>query len=358
MHTLSAPPTSAPVASTFRIWKPPENDTDQLIGSMTLRQVFQRHRRSGLVADNRSKDTIADYDRAVNRWEEFTTTDESAGNYVVDLIEQPVLDQFRSAVADAVAAGDYSAATANKWFRYLRTLLGHLGPRTKKNRRALRYWMDIPFLDPLPELPPDPVHLSDDQLNAIYEHTKVATWPPPKRTGVSAPTWWKVSLVTLFNCAMRRDDWLWLPSTAIDWTEGTMTYVAKKTKKVHCLVMNDVLRAHLMMIFQARPFIFSPTQAHMQLYRQWHEIQQAAKVTAPDGRPCGFHALRQTAADRFHESFTGTAELLLGHALPSNMRVTAKHYLGKKLLTPLWHAMRNIHQPDAFTVGAIVRKSS
>lgn len=354
--TSRASQVTSPPANPFRLWTPPDESEGRSpadpgdIGSMTLRDIYSRFRVPILRGDRASKATLSDYDVALKRWEENTSSEDSSGNPTASQIGQEIVDQFRAVMADHVEAGDFSGATVNKYFRYLRTLLNHLGPRSRKNPRAVRFWTEVPFLEPVAETEPDPVEIPDSDLDALYRFSSVATWPPPKRTGVPAPIWWQASQVVLVNCAMRRDDWLYLKPDSIDWRQGYLTFVARKTKKMHCLAMHSVVIDHLQMLRQGGEYLFCPTQSHVQLYRQWHEIQAAAKIKGPDGRPYGFHSLRQTAASRFHAEFPGTAELLLGHALPKGKQVTAKHYLGRRLLQPLWKAQLEIAQPPSYRI--------
>lgn len=318
------------------------NASDRL-GSMTLRRVFEKSLLEILLTDDAAPATINGYRQALTHWERLTD------NRPISRITTEYLQEFRKA---AKAETHISPATVNKWFRGIRSILNHLGPRSNSNRRSracLRYFDEVPWLDNLKEEEPDPIHIEDEQINRIYEHCTAANWPAKEDTGCEPRDWWRCALVVMVNYGQRRDDWYYLPAKAVSFEKGTVVFTAKKTEKRHDLVLNEAVTWHLRKVnCGSRDLVFRPTQAHHQLYREWHRIQDAAGVADPNGEAFTFKAMRATAAARYHEYFPGTAELLLGHALRRDSKVTSQHYLGKARLKPLWNAIRNIPQPSAF----------
>lgn len=343
-------PSLAP--ATVKIWTPPEDrpttarelDDPNSLAYMRLREVFESLLRPILETDGIEKSTLDVYRNALSHWERLTNDPP-----IIEITTDELLE-FRKA-----AKLGHKPQTCNKWFRHLRAILNHLGPRSrhdKRSRYARNFYQEVPWLDDLEETDPEPVEITEDQINAIYEHCHVARWPLKARTNCEPTDWWRAVVVLGINYGPRRDDWYRLPSAAVSFHKGTFTYVAKKTGKRHELVLNDVVTWHLQRLgFQDRASLLTPTQSHRQLYREWHRIQNAAGVSGQDSLPFDFHALRHTCAARYHEHFPGTAEILLGHALPRNAQVTAISYLGKQLLKPVWNAIRNIPQPSAFVAA-------
>ncbi|MDB5334687.1 MAG: integrase family protein, partial [Planctomycetaceae bacterium] len=217
------------------------------------------------------------------------------------------------------------------------------------SRAALAFYQEIPWLDNLKQETPNPVHLDDEQISRLYINSQITEWPRKSRTGCEPCDWWRCAIVIMVNYGQRRSDWYNMRTNAVSFEKETVIFKAKKTGKRQILVLNPTVTWHLRKLNpEGREFIFSPSQTNKQLYREWHRIQSAAKVSDPEGMPFTFHSLRATAAMRYHEYFPGTAELLLGHALRRESQVTAKHYLGSAQLKPLWNAIRNIPQPSAF----------
>lgn len=334
---------------------PPE-DLDWM-GSMSLRNIFDVFYLEELKPKAQKgvkESTLKQYEDALGHWERLT------GDPCVREISGETLRCF----AEAAQGPAHRASTCNKWIRHIKAILNYLGPRThrdSRSRRALMYYCEVPWICELEEPEPDPVELDDSQIDAIYAACVNARWPlrirPPRKdkpaidTHVDPVDWWRCVLVLGINYGLRRDDWYHLPTSAVSFSKGTFIYTAEKTGKRQELVLNDAVSWHLKkMNFADRQSIFLPTQSHRQLYREWARIQEAAGIVDRNGQPViqDFHALRSTCAARYHENFPGTAELLLGHALPRNVRVTGKHYLGKQLLKPVWNAIRKIKQPDSF----------
>lgn len=357
-HAVSAP-------FSARLWQPDEESDDcqylprparrqedlSVMGQLTVREAFMTHMLPQLTTDKKAKATIDCYLNAIGHWERIMsslgTADRSIPkNPQMYQIDDELCESFR-----AFASEGNPATTCNKWFRHLRAILNMMGPRLAHNKRSRRnkcYFIEVPWLEDLEEDPPNPVHMSDEHSNAIYEIADRAAWPFQARTGATPADWWRCSLVLLQVYGMRREDWLWLRRTAINYSKGLFHFRAKKTKKDHHLVLNDVVTAHLSRINSPSEFVFSPTKAHKQLYGQWHKLQTLAGVSRPDGLPYTFHDLRHTCAARYHEQFSGTAELLLGHALPRASKVTAESYIGQALLKPVHNAIRKIELPGAF----------
>lgn len=313
------------------------------LASMTLRQVFETSLRELLETDGRAKATIQGYRKGLNHWERLTD------NPPIGKISTERLQQFRKA---AKSETNFTPASCNSWFRSLRAILNHLGPRNNSSRRsrsALSFYSEVPWLDDLPTQTLDPSHLDEDQINRIYEHCRVAEWPPKSRTGCEPCDWWRCAIVIMVNYGPRRNDWYHLRSQAISFEKGICTFTAQKTGKKHVLVLNDTVTWHLKKLgVNEREFVFTPSQTKIQLYREWHRIQSDAGVSAANGLPFEFQEVRATAAARYHEHFPGTAELLLGHGLKRENKVTYEHYLGNAKLKPLWHAIRHIPQPSSF----------
>ena len=336
----SMPGAAASGPFSLRVWTPDDQqhgDSRDLLGRLTLRQAYEQHVLPYLTTDKKSPGTLEAYTNALGHWERLMPT-----NPTLEEIDDQLLELFRS-------KADQAPTTCNKWFRHIRAILSRMGPRThdRRTRRNQRYFFEVPFLDDLQEADPDPIELPDSAIDAMYRECHVATWPPEKRTGVTPAKWWQTSLVYMINYGPRRDDWLWLPWSKLKLADKEFSYVAKKTGKTHHLVANTALLAHLHDWPRLTEHVFSPTQSHRQLYREFHRIQAAAGVTRPDGLPVGFHDLRQTAAARYHGFALGTAEMLLGHSL-RGQAVTKTHYLGKQYLKPLWQAIRTIPQPASF----------
>lgn len=341
---LQLSPTSITSALPFRIWSPPDDrnnsyDDFDTTGLLSLRQAFNQFVLPTLVADKTPRSTIDQYNNALGHWERLME-----GNPTLREIDDDLMDVFRG-------KADAAASTCNKWFRHLRAILNRMGPRLNHNRRSRRnrrYFDEVPYLEDLPEAEPNPIEMPDRQIDALYNACDVATWPPKKRTGCDSSTWWRFSLVFIVNYGPRRDDWRWLSRSTFNFERKEFSYRAKKTGKVHHLVMNDAFLSHLALLPATSDLVFSPTKANKQLYREWHKIQAAAGVRRDDGQPYGFHDLRQTAASRYNDHAPGTAEMLLGHSLPREAQVTAKFYTGKQRLKPLWRAIETIPQPASF----------
>jgi hypothetical protein len=329
-----------------RIWTPGKqlqrgNEIDGA-GGLTVREAYQQFVKPGLISEKASAGTLEAYENALDHWERVMLRDP-----VLEDLDDGVMDEFRDA---AEADPEFEATTCNKWFRHIRAILNRMGPRMldKRTRRNKRFFAEVPYLEDLPEDEPDPVELTELQINAMYEAAGVAKWPLKERTGVDAAHWWRTSLVFLVNYGTRRHDWLWLARSGFN-GKGEFGFRAKKTNKQHDFVLNDAFASHLELFPTDREYVFTPTKTHKQLYREFGLIQKAAGVSRPDGHLFGFQDLRQTCAARYHDFAPGTAEIVLGHALPDpKAAVTKKYYLGKQWLKPMWRAVKTIPQPAAF----------
>lgn len=317
------------------------DDNDQY-ANLTIRQAFTLYVLPTLVADKVPQSTIDEYHNSIGHWERIMKEDPPLCE-----LNDDVVDYFRQQCPSA----GYSGATCNKWFRHLRAILNRMGPRlthSKRSRRNRKYFAEVPFLEDLPEEHPDPIEMPERHIDCLYHAFDAATWPPKRKTGCEPRDWWRCSLVWLINYGPRRDDWRYLSRSNFDYVKNEFWFRAKKTKKFHYLVFNDAVLAHLALLPRDAELVFSPTRTNKQLYEHWHKLQQKAGIRRQDGKPYDFQDLRQTAASRYNDHMPGTAEMLLGHALPRETQVTAKSYLGKQRLKPLWKAIQSIKQPKSF----------
>lgn len=368
MSTFLKPDSHDNQVPTFtpRLWNPEDqcDDEHDEMGKLTLRQCYEQHYKKLLEKNKRAVNTFKAYENALNHWERLMPR-----NPTLAELGDDTMDEFLGKV-------DLGPSTGNKWCRHLRAILNHMGPRVARDRRSRvnkKYFVEVPFLDNVEEQPPKPIRWKDSALNSLYVATSVATWPPKSRTGVEPPHWWKASLVYLVNYGPRRDDWLFVPASNFDFETGEFSFTAKKTGKLHELVLNDAMRAHFEPFpANGRQYQFSPTKAHKQLYEQWHRIQREAGICCrldvtdparhkwqliehvapeawPTDTPIGFHDLRAAAAQRYHRFAPMTPSMLLGHSLPDEKaRVTKEFYIGREWLEPLFEAIRTIPQPIAF----------
>jgi integrase len=351
---------------TVRLWEPEADQPDDcqflpkparrqedlsVMGQLTIRQAFLTHMLKQLQTDQKAKSTIEAYLNAIGHWERILLS-----LHLVDpsLPKDPQLYQIDDETCEnfrAYASNGNPATTCNKWFRHIRAVLNLMGPRlahSKRSRRNRCYFIEVPWLEDLPENEPQPVQMPDDHVDRLYASCPKATWPLKKRTGCLSGDWWQCSLVLLVTYGMRREDWLWLRRDSVNFDKKSLVFRAKKTKKNHLLVTNPYVTAHLLRLNTTTDLFFNPTLAHKQLYEQWHKLQDAAGIARPDGLHYTFKDLRQTCASRYHEQFPHTAELLLGHALPRSSKVTFESYIGDRLIAPVHNAIRKIKPPESF----------
>ncbi len=353
---------SVPAPLSLRLWQPDEQASDDcqylprpahrqedlsVMGQLTLRESFTTHMLPQLRTDKKAESTIDCYLNAIGHWERINLLSPAVGkNPQLYEIDDPLCDGFR-----CQAAKENPATTCNKWFRHIRAILNLMGPRmvhNKQSRRNKCYFIEVPFLEDLEEEEPNPVEMPDDHVNSLYAECPTATWPVKSRTNCLAGDWWQCSLVMLITYGMRREDWLWLLRSGVNFGRQSLFFRAKKTKKNHNLVTNSYVTAHLLKLNSQTELFFNPTKAHKQLYETWHKLQDKAGIARPDGEHYTFKDLRQTCAARYHGQFPGTAEILLGHAMPRSAAVTAKNYLGEQLLKPVHNAIRKIEPPSSF----------
>lgn len=300
----------------------------------TLREAFYLHVEPALVG--KSPATLNEYLKALDHWEAFTT------NPPIGEIDDLVCERFRK---DAFDDDEFSPATVNKWMRHLTAILNRLGPKSPRNKKGKSILTEIPFFESLPEQEPDPVCLTVQEINAFYNHCRVADWPNPRRSGCQASDFWRAAVVMLITYGPRRSDLFRIKWKQVDFDRETIGFRAKKTGKWHQFPMTPVVKAHLQEIHSDREFVLPVTSSNHYLYRTFQEIQHAAKIKRGDGEPYGFQNFRQTCAARADEHIPGTAAVILGHAISS---VTRDNYLGQQALLAACRCIKTIAQPSAF----------
>lgn len=264
----------------------------------------------------------------------------------LDELRQADVNRFRAALA---AAGP--ATTANKHLRHLRALLNAAGPATARNPDALELLPKALYVKMLPELPPNPVHLSDAELGALHAAAKIATWP---RTGIPARYWWEAFIVVAVTYGPRIGDLIGLtwPNIETDDAGDWITWRAQKTGKPHRWPVNPATAEALERLdryrdrftYDPEDRIFRAPSNPAKLYSTFRAIAAAAGITRPEA--LSFHALRATAARRYDQHARGLGAVILGHAAPRN--VTDKHYLGAAALAEAYAAILTLTPPPGF----------
>lgn len=261
------------------------------------------------------------------------------------LTANPALDQLRQSDVSAFRADLQSimpASTANKHLRSLRTILGRLGPPSARYPDALDLLAKPVFVKLLPEADPQPVHFSDDELNALWLAAKYLIWP--RVPNVVPPAFWRGVLVCGVTYGPRVGDLLNLDRENVYDVGGKLwiRWEAQKTAKTHTWPLNAAVARALEHLGPGKLLRCPNNPA--KLYATFRTWCAAAGIHRAD--PLSFHALRSTAAKRYDAYSRGLGAVILGHAVEKN--VTNKHYLGDAALADAYDAIRNIPQPERF----------
>jgi integrase len=310
---------------------PPVDPSHQI----TLRQAYEAYFRRSIKSQK--KRTLEAYTNALDHWERLTA------NPVLPLITDDVLEDFREAWARSAT---HAAATFNKVRRHLFAILNRCGPRCGRNRRGRGLIREVAYCEELTFEGQPPRIVSHKRLSAIYAACDVATWPRRKRTGCAPADWWRALLVLLFNLGPRTQDAGRLQWEHVSLDQRHLQFVARKTRKLQFMPLNDVLVWHLRKLQGGpSPLVFVGMKTNRQLYETWKKIQREAGIALGKAfAPYDFRDLRHTCATVYDEQFPGVAELILGHALRG---VTRRHYINPT--GRIKRAVERLKQPEAFT---------
>lgn len=243
----------------------------------------------------------------------------------------------------------------------------------------------------------EPVCLTEQEVNSIYQACKVATWPEYSYdvTGQrvemphSASWYWRWLIVWLYNYGARVQDFAsyetrkpglqWdavrfdssHPTRAgrkgeLDCRYGWFSFVPTKTqrvkkkknqpaRKLH-LPMNEATKLHLAALKPNKVggAIFACPNNKKRFYATWKSIIKASRVTLdedvdPKGRGVQLKHFRETCATVHYEHSTASvASKILGHSMArgEGSATTQKHYISyeKRVL----EAVQNLPQPESF----------
>lgn len=307
----------------LRLFNPIE--TIPLAADMDLRQAYELVAKPSLSI-NSAKSTMQEYKACIKRWEEYSD------NPPLLQIDDAACDAFTQAVIDADLVEN---TTYNKWARHLKAIFNRLGPRDSRNKLGKGIIPSVPILQILNEELTEPKVIPLEHISKMYDACHVAKWP--NRPGVLPALRWRTLLTILYNCGPRRDDALLLMPSSLQ-PNGSLRWIAKKTRKKQSVPLNPVVHAHIACLPQdGFSLLGMPVTNRRDFYGTWRAIIREAEV--PNYVPKDF---RKTCATELDLQIEGAASWVLGHA----DTVTRKHYINpSEKVTKAVMAMR---QPEAF----------
>lgn len=320
--------------------------------AVTLREAFHKFH----VSTDHSARYIEDAEKALDHWERCTSnppigeiTNQTMHEWKNEFMRRPLPPRSPKSTVPRSP----SAATCAKYLRTLTAILATCGPSQHGNRYGRGIINCVPCARPPKVEEPDVVIATGTELSEIYRHCSVATWPwGPERS----PAWWRALLVYLFNIGSRRNDFLQLRRSQVNFSRHEIRDRQEKNKKSALKPMNSTLAQHLRDIWAPERTLVFECPASKYLYRAWYQIQEAAgiHVDRPAGSSrqpfFGFHEIRKTCGTELWLIDPNAAKEMLGHSSGST---TAMSYVRKaRLAEQMRPAAEAMPQPAAFINNA------
>lgn len=318
--------------------------------ALTLREAWRRFH----LSSDHSPRYVEDAEKALDHWERCS------GNPSIGQITNQTMHEWKNAFMGTPLPARSSKstrkpqkpsnATCAKVLRTLTAILATLGPPQHGNRYGRGIISRIPCARPPKVDEPDVVTATAEELSRIYDACAVAIWPwGPERS----PAWWRALLVYLYNIGSRRNDFLELRRSQIDFPRHCIRDRQEKSGKSALKPMNVTLIQHLQAIWHPERVRVFECPDSKYLYRTWYAIQRAAGISVdrPEGSNrmpfYGFHELRKTCGTELWLIDPNAAKQMLGH---SSASTTAMHYVQKaKLAERMRPAADAMPQPAAFS---------
>lgn len=319
---------------TIRIFCPDEFDTPKRpLELMSLRQMFT----DKIQPEMKNRDTIKEYLTLISEWEELTD------NLPITEITKPLLSEFQEQLTQQKWRGEFrKSATINKKFRYMRRLVRLCWPADSHNPGGLGACGYFVFPDQLDEDNDElPYIFTNSELNRLYAACEKQTWP--KR---QAALTWRTILVTHFCTGPRTFDLMSLKRRNVDFEfkeVGSITYRARKTKKLQRVPLHASAHAHLKQLCRKlegeQLFPGFERTNKTTIRRHWRKLREQAGITA--------HAvmedMRKTCNTAYNDRWPGVGDFILGHRLSG---VNARHYYNPS--RKVFRAVQKLRVPESF----------
>lgn len=209
-----------------------------------------------------------------------------------------------------------SEATVNKELRYFRVLL-----------RCAHKWGWLPRLPEfrfLREPQRIKTYVTPEDFAKLYANADVANGPGdfPFQSG----DYWRALLMTAYMTGWRISELLSLRWEDVDLDNATAFLRAENTKgrRDESIKLHPVIVDHLRKIVSFSPVVFPWRHTGRELWRQFHAIQDAAKVKPQRGDHYGFHDLRRAFATMNADRMTADA---LGTLMRHKSYSTTRRYI-------------------------------
>lgn len=350
---------------------------------LTLRDVWETLKRPEIEQEGRAAETLADYGRHLDRWEEFFETPDGQKYRIIN----PALGQIDREMLLAwrgwLTRRPMGARSANKHLGTIHALLACAESHRK--------------IGATPRLPPLSTHvaaaklyLSYQEIDQLYEACELATWPRQDGRGEDLPwpavRYWRALIVMLFNYGCRTQELVAYERSAkpmrwrqIHWQRespaiagralcdwGWLAYVPTKQERHKpeplVLPLNEATAWHLKSIEPPevdveRPLFDWPLSPDS-FYQTWDEILAGSKVK-PKADPVTGEAakyqllhFRKTCTTWLNHHCRGIAPHITGHAARGrDDAVSSKHYDNVELA--VLKALRELPQPSAFQAAML-----
>jgi integrase len=254
--TEAGPPPSPRILPMTRGTDRPERRTDRpkkrKLGP-TLRQVYERHVRPGLVAKDRAGSTVRDIERALERWEAYWSTPASGAEPSSPPSEVAPTEQKGERIPNPFPSAPSGSATDRPARvpvqlrvrmikrRHLEEFQIHL--QTCKSQRGKPFAKSTingelgsirqilcaaeshallregrPRIAKLPAGAATKFYISRDQMNVLWEACDHATWP--RLPGLPSGDWWRCALTLLWLYGFRTQELLAFQTgkSKLDWS--------------------------------------------------------------------------------------------------------------------------------------------
>lgn len=287
--------------------------------SIRLRVAYETYHRS----HEHSSTTIKDYHTALNHWERLTD------DPPIDQVTNLTCRQFKEAMLSTPPPGQppLRPATILKYMRELQAIFATLGPCGPQNKQGLGLLPSVPCFPSLRLDDPNVITAEDAEIAAILQHCAVATWPnrviemhSRRVVLVHPPEWWLNLILYLGTFGSRRNEFLRLRCEDVDIERARLTLdPAKHGERNWKPIPRELLPYFAAFLSEPRELFFAAPRCVKLLYRQWHQIQQAAgihvrRAAGSTRRPYyGFHELRKTCGTAWAAVSPAAGKHMLGH---------------------------------------------
>jgi len=230
----------------------------------------------------------------------------------------------------SLSARALAAPTVNKHLRNVMAMLNKAGPPGPRNRDALGIIGAVPWVRPLREPKRLPHCITTDDLAALYK--------------VCPSIWWQTLITTAYTTAFRREALFSLEWQHLDLIDAIVHLPADNDK---CNVerikpLHPITVKHLKKLRQNTvdsQFVFPWPHTLKTFYKQWHELQDAARIADH----FTLHDLKRTAGTRLAETSNNPwiVQQMLDHASIN----TSKSYINAT--DQLRSAVEKLPLPDS-----------